>query len=318
VNVAARAAFPREGEACPGGGALQQWGGSDCQAACALLWPAAMKVPPFLRALAAGAGAALVLTLVFAAYRTWHRAPEPPKPAGRPKLDVPYVVTLGEVVARMLDLAAVRAGDHVIDLGCGDGRILIAAARGRGATGYGVDIDPARIREAQANARAAGVGERVRFEVRDLFATPIRDATVVALYLLPEINLRLRPRLLAELRPGTRVLSHDFDMGDWPPDARDDGGGTPVYLWIVPARVAGRWTLTGAPGRVATITFEQRYQRVSGTFLAPGMAAPAPFEGRLDGDRIRFSAAGRHWDGRVAGDRIEPLDGGQWRMERAR
>lgn len=271
-----------------------------------------MSARPFLRSLLAGGGAAVALLLAMTAWRQWQPAAEPAHGA-RPKLDAPYVASVEDVVERMLSLAAVGAADHVVDLGCGDGRIPIAAARSRGATGYGVDIDPARIREAKANARAAGVEERVRFEVRDLFETPIGAASVIAIYLLPELNLRLRPRLLAELRPGTRIVSHAFDMGDWRPDRTAYAGGVPVHLWIVPARVAGRWTLADRDGRSATIRLEQRYQQVSGNVQDP----------RLTGDRLRFTAQlgsrARQFEGRVLGGRIDPLDAeAGWTMERAR
>lgn len=125
----------------------------------------------------------------------------------------------------------------MIDLGTGDGRILIAAARDRGARGLGVDIDPVRIRQAQANARRAGVADRVDFVVADLFETPLGQADVVMMYLLPEVNLQLRPRLRAELRPGARVVSHAFDMGDWQPDDTRRMGGDTVYRWTIPERV---------------------------------------------------------------------------------
>jgi SAM-dependent methyltransferase len=153
-----------------------------------------------------------------------------------PKLDVPYAATRPETVALMLDMAGVGPGDFVIDLGTGDGRILIAAARDRGARGVGVDIDPVMIRRAQAAARRAGVADRVHFEVADLFGMPLAEADVVTMYLLPEVNLRLRPRLLAELRPGARVVSHAFDMGDWKPDETRRAWGTVVHRWTIPAR----------------------------------------------------------------------------------
>lgn len=155
-----------------------------------------------------------------------------------PKLDVPYVTTRPETIALMLDMADVQPGDFVIDLGTGDGRILIAAAQERGARGLGVDIDPVMIRRAQANARRAGVADRVAFEVRDLFETPLDEADVVTMYLLPQVNLRLRPRLLTELKPGARVVSHAWDMGDWTPDDTRRAGGAVVYRWTIPVRTA--------------------------------------------------------------------------------
>jgi SAM-dependent methyltransferase len=152
------------------------------------------------------------------------------------RLDVHYQPTGPAVVDAMLRLAAVGADDVVYDLGCGDGRIVIAAARKTGARGVGIDLDPERIREANANAKLAGVADRVRFARADLFATDFREATVVMLYLLPELNLKLRPKLLAELRPGARIVSHMHDMGDWKPEATVRIGNRVVFLWRVPAR----------------------------------------------------------------------------------
>lgn len=151
-----------------------------------------------------------------------------------PKLDVPYLGTRPAVVAAMLDLAKVKSGDRVLDLGTGDGRILIAAAK-RGASGLGVDIDPVLVREAEAAAADAGVGDRVRFAAQDIFATGFGGYDVVTMFLLPEVNMRLRARLMA-LAPGTRIVSHAFDMGDWRPDATVQVGGSRVYLWRVPER----------------------------------------------------------------------------------
>ena len=154
------------------------------------------------------------------------------------KKDVPYVPTSPEVVKAMIALAAVRAGDVVYDLGCGDGRIVIAAVQVAGVRGVCVDIDPERIVDSRRNAAAAGVQDRIRFVQGDLFQVPIADATVVMMYLLPEVNLRLRPRLRTELRPGSRVVSHAFSMGSWKPDREIEVGeppaNTPVYLWLVP------------------------------------------------------------------------------------
>jgi len=151
------------------------------------------------------------------------------------KLDVWYVPTTHEVIDRMMTVAKVRTGDVVYDLGCGDGRMVIAAAKKYGTRGMGVDLDPQRIREARANAKRAGVEDLVRFEVGDLFETDVREATVVMLYLLPEMNRRLKPKLFAELRPGARIVSHDFDMGsNWPPDEYVKLGNDGIYLWIMP------------------------------------------------------------------------------------
>jgi SAM-dependent methyltransferase len=155
------------------------------------------------------------------------------------KLDVWYVPTPHEIVDRMLSVAKVRIGDVVYDLGCGDGRMVIAAAKKYGTRGVGVDLDPARIREARENAKRAGVESLVTFKVGDMFETDIREATVVLLYLLPELNRRLKPKLFAQLQPGARVVSHDWDMGrDWPPDEYVKLGGDGIYLWIMPEHSA--------------------------------------------------------------------------------
>jgi precorrin-6B methylase 2 len=139
----------------------------------------------------------------------------------------------------MLDLAEVGPGDVVYDLGCGDGRILVEAAR-RGARAVGVDLDPERVREARANARAAGVEDRVEVREGDLFAAEVRGATVVTLFLWPQVNLKLRPRLLAELAPGSRIVSYWHDMGDWKPARTVETPRARVYLWVVPARETPR------------------------------------------------------------------------------
>lgn len=149
--------------------------------------------------------------------------------------EVPYVPTPQDVVNEMLKLANVTAGDRVYDLGCGDGRIVITAAQKFGAHGTGVDINPDRIHEAEQNAKAAGVTGKVRFIESDLFQADIHDATVVTLYLLPSVNLRLKPKLLSDLKPGTRIVSHSFDMGEWRPDKTVEANGRTMFLWVVPA-----------------------------------------------------------------------------------
>ena len=167
------------------------------------------------------------------------QAPGTAPPALR-EPDVRYEPTLMEVVQAMLWLARVSAGDVVFDLGCGDGRIVITAARQFNARGVCVDIDPRRIAESRENARRAGVTDRIRFRNEDLLATDIRDATVVMLFLSAELNLALRPKLLRELKPGSRIVSHWHGMGDWNPQevvqVWSDGHERAVYLWIVPAR----------------------------------------------------------------------------------
>ena len=150
-----------------------------------------------------------------------------------PRLDVPYLPTPQPVVDKMLSMARVTGNDRLYDLGCGDGRIVVTAAR-LGAHGVGIDIDPVRIEEARQNAQAAGVADRVEFRVADLFASDFSQATVVTLYLLPVINRKLGPQLWRQLRVGTRVVSHDFDMGeDWPPERTERVGNKTVYLWTI-------------------------------------------------------------------------------------
>jgi 23S rRNA G2445 N2-methylase RlmL len=159
-----------------------------------------------------------------------------PAAAREQQPDVIYVPTPYEVVDEMLRLANVKKGDVLYDLGSGDGRIPVTAAKRFGIRAVGIDIDPQRIKEANENARKNGVSKLVTFKQEDLFKTQFRDATVVTLYLLPDLNVKLRPRLLAELRPGTRIVSHQFDMGTWQPDKKVELNGRSVYLWIVPER----------------------------------------------------------------------------------
>jgi len=154
--------------------------------------------------------------------------------------DVPYVPTPHEVVEEMLKLAGVKPGDVVYDLGCGDGRIVVMAAQKFGARGVGIDINPESIQEANENAAKAGVTDRVKFIQQNLFDADIREATVVTLYLLPSVNLKLRPKLLEQLKPGARVVSHSFDMGDWKPDKEVDFNGRRLYLWIIKPQAGNR------------------------------------------------------------------------------
>jgi SAM-dependent methyltransferase len=233
---------------------------------------------------------------------------------------VPYVQTPMEIVERMLRMAEVKKDDYVIDLGSGDGRIIIEAAK-RGARGLGVDLDPNLVKHATENARQAGVAERVRFEVRDIFATDLSAATVVAFYLLPEFNAKLLPRLLA-LKPGTRIVSHDGGIGDWPADetlemrapekAVGVGGVSRVELWIVPADVSGLWIadLPSHGGRWR-LKIKQKYQMLDIDAAAQGRDLLVRAS-RLRGEEIKVIVTGivngRAWHhyfvGAVQGDRI--------------
>lgn len=226
--------------------------------------------------------------------------------AARAQEEVPFVTTPDRVTLAMLELAGVGPADHVIDLGSGDGRIVITAARRFGASGLGVEIVPELVARSRAHAAAAGVAARVAFREQDLFATDLAGATVVTMYLLPEVNLQLRPRLL-RLAPGTRIVSHDWDLGDWTPvrtldlDVPEKTIGrdkrSRVHLWIVPARVAGLWC--GADG--ARLELTQRFDRFSATLTAPGAPAPvAVFDGRVEGRQLVGegpAAARLHWGG---------------------
>jgi hypothetical protein len=226
--------------------------------------------------------------------------------------DVPYVPTPMDVVYRMLAMAEVGADDIVYDLGCGDGRIVNTAAREKGASGVGIDIDPERIRESKANALAAGVSDRVKFFVQDLFEAEISEASVVTLYLLPIVNVRLRPKLLSDLEPGTRVVSHAFDMDEWQPDQTDTVDGREIFFWIIPANLTGTWTWSGADGTEYEMVVDQQFQKITGT-LNNGWTVQ-PFQNPvLTGDMVEFTVDQAvdggtetvRYQGVVSGDSIE-------------
>ncbi|HYF41198.1 MAG TPA: methyltransferase domain-containing protein [Ramlibacter sp.] len=211
--------------------------------------------------------------------------------------EVPFITSPDNVTLEMLRLARVGPGDHVIDLGSGDGRIVILAAKRFNATGLGVEIVPQLVQQSIRTAREAGVADRVAFREQDLFKTDLSAATVVTMYLLPEVNLQLRPSLLA-LKPGTRLVSHDWDMGDWKPDQTtvvpvpDKKVGleksSKVHLWIVPAQLQGLWCGTGA-ARGTSLRVVQRFQAVDAEV---GSAQGAqPLQGRIEGNALRSGTA---------------------------
>lgn len=212
-------------------------------------------------------------------------------------LDVPYVPTTGEVVEAMLAMAEVGKDDVLYDLGCGDGRIVNTAAKIYGTRGVGIDLDPQRIKECLENAKKMGVEERVQFFLTDLFEADISDATVLALYLHPEINIRLRPKILKELNPGTRIVSHDFDMGKWKADKEilidDNWEIHAVYFWIVPANVTGTWTWsmpTESGKKRFTLNLEQSFQHVSGEGFENKMQRPVSITGgKITGNTFAFT-----------------------------
>jgi SAM-dependent methyltransferase len=239
-------------------------------------------------------------------------------------LDTPYVPTPQVVVDRMLDLAQLKAGETVIDLGSGDGRIMIEAASKYGARGFGVEIDPLLVKRSNENARRAGVADRVKFLQQDLFKTDFHEANVLTLYLLPDVNLALRPKILAELKPGARVVSHDYGMGDWRPDAEETIAApdkkvgarkeSQVYLWTVPAKVEGEWIFelsSGVKSRRTRLVFKQKFQIVSGSVELTGQGNVRLSGGRLRGDELRLTLPAGAVDhgpvemvGRVSGDAI--------------
>jgi len=249
--------------------------------------------------------------------------------------EVPFVPTPDKVVLEMLKMAQVSKDDVVYDLGCGDGRIVITAASKFGCRGVGIDIDPERIRESRQNAIEAGESDKVQFIQRDLFEADISEATVVTLYLLSEVNLRLRPKLFKELNPGTRVVSHEFNMGNWEPDAsssvktgdyRDeprvdfwdedtlDYWNSPtVYFWVIPGNVTGTWKLTipDISGKNEfTLKFDQEFQRVKGEAFE-GTSSIRIFikDEKIKGNMLQFTMERKleghtenlHFEGRVQG-----------------
>jgi SAM-dependent methyltransferase len=224
-----------------------------------------------------------------------------------PGPDVLFIATPEGVSVEMLRFAAVTAGDVVFDLGSGDGRVVVAAARDFGARAVGVEIDAELVKQSRDAAYGAGVTDRATFLWQDLFATDLRPATVVTLYLRDDVNLKLRPKLLRELAPGSRVVSHDFDMGDWRPDrvqrVRGPVRNHTLYLWHVPADSAGIWRVR-LGDREALLNLTQRFQTLGGTLSLDGREL-AIGNGRLSGDRIAFTAGEISLGGRIAGDAIE-------------
>ena len=206
------------------------------------------------------------------------------------KLDVPYEPSSEEVVKAMLEIAQVGKDDLVYDLGCGDGRIVIAAAQKAGAHGVGVDLDPERIKESLENARKADVTYRVQFFQQDLFETDISKATVVMLYLWPEVNLKLRPKLFRKLKPGTRIVSHSHDMGSWEPDQTITASdGHKVHFWVVPENVTGawEWDMPGEKERYV-LKLTQQFQKVSGALQLGSDEFPVK-NLELRGNRLQFT-----------------------------
>jgi SAM-dependent methyltransferase len=222
---------------------------------------------------------------------------------GQEGKDVVWVPTPQALVDRMLDIAKATTSDYVIDLGSGDGRTVITAAK-RGITALGIEYNPDMVALSQRNAEKEGVSEKAKFVKADLFQTDFSKATVVTMFLLPEINQRLRPKIL-DMKPGTRIVSNTFDMGDWQADATISAENEncrsycKAYFWIVPAKVAGTWTIPQG-----TLTLEQKYQEVSGTLRTGGKSMRIS-DGKLRGTEITFVAGDMRYTGTVDGKTIE-------------
>jgi SAM-dependent methyltransferase len=255
------------------------------------------------------------------------------------KWDVPYVPTPIEVVDKMLEMVNIQSTDILYDLGCGDGRIVIRAASQFGIKGVGVDIDPMRIHECHTNAAKAKVVDNVLFLEQDLYEVDISRASVVTLYLLNSVNLKLRPRLLAELKPGTRIVSHDFHMGDWESDnfhkMQAGESSHSIYYWVIPANFSGVWKFA-APKElsetIATLKIDQKFQKIEGQLHAGENIFPIK-DARIEGDRIFFIVDQRKknilqswiFEGHILGEKIggnfylrskEKKAAEKWRAER--
>lgn len=229
-----------------------------------------------------------------------------------PKLDVDFLPTPMPAVRRMLEMAQAGPNDHVVDLGSGDGRIPITAAlehNVRSAVGF--ELDAWFVEQASRSAAAQGVADRVRFVHADIFKTGFAAANIVTMYLMPQLNLKLRPYLLENLAPGTRIVSHSFDMGDWQPDAVDSHLGRGIYMWVIPARVAGTWLLERPDAPPIHMALQQRFQSVTAYAVCDGDRLPVS-DVALIGDRIDFSIDGQDYSGLISRDTIRPVREAMW------
>src|SRR5436853_4581427 len=259
----------------------------------------------------------LALFLSVAITGTYARAQQYEPHVGQEGKDVIWVPTPQVLVDKMLDMAKVTPKDYVIDLGSGDGRTVITAAK-RGAKALGIEYNPEMVELSKRNAAKEGVTDKATFMKADLFESDFSHATVITMFLLPSINMKLRPKIL-DLKPGTRIVANSFDMEDWKPDetAKVDGCSNwcTAYLWIVPAKVGGTWNLPQGE-----LTLKQTFQMVSGT-LTSGNTTAQITNGKLNGDQITFTAGGAQYTGHVNGNSIEGTvkggSNGKWRATRA-
>ena len=237
-------------------------------------------------------------------------APQYEPQRGQAGKDVIWIPTPDKLVNRMLSMAQVQPSDYVIDLGAGDGKIVIAAVREFGAQGLGIEYNPDMVVHAQRNAQAAGVSDRARFEKADIFESDFSRATVITMYLLPHLNMKLRHRLMA-LKPGTRVVSHEFRLGDWVPDETSRVNGASVHLWLVPANFSGDWELR-FPQRngeaVAKLSVQQAFQNFTGRIAFQDFETSFR-EPKVAGDRVRFGFTDedgrlRRFDGKLDGNML--------------
>ena len=232
--------------------------------------------------------------------------------SGQPGKDVVWVPTPQALVDKMLDIAKVTASDTVFDLGSGDGRTVITAAK-RGARATGIEYNPDMVELSKRNAAKEGVGAKANFVKADIFESDFSEATVITMYLLPSLNVKLRPKIL-DLKPGTRIVSHAFSMEDWQADQTETVENRTAYMWIVPAKVEGSWQL--AQGELA---LKQAYQMVIGTLHSGGTTMNV--NGRLRGDQFTFTAGGAEYSGRVSGNTMEGTvkggGSGVWNATRA-
>ena len=251
----------------------------------------------------------VVATLSFATAACAQTGPYTPQ-VGEAGKDVVWVPTPNELIERMLNMAKVTKDDHVIDLGSGDGRIAIAAGK-RGATAQGIEYNPDMVALSNKNAQEAGVGDRVKFVKADIFESDFSKATVITMYLLPHLNLQLRPKIL-DMKPGTRVTSHAFAMEEWKPDQQATVEFRDAYLWIVPAKVNGKWRMqqvAGSGTEQIELDIVQKFQFFEGKARLGGRSVEI-LDGKLAGDRMTFTLVDgngtrRNYTGRVAGNRIE-------------
>lgn len=258
-----------------------------------------------------------MLFLCFTSINTHAQEYEPS--VGQEGKDVIWVPTPDSLIQAMLDLAKVTPDDYVMDLGSGDGRIVIAAAK-RGTRAVGFEFNPDMVALSRRNAETAGVSGKATFVNADIFESDFSKATVITMYLLPQLNLKLRPTILS-FKPGTRVVSHAFTMGEWGADQTVEQEGRTAYLWIVPANVEGAWTCKMLAG-VAELNFTQQFQNAQGTLKLSGKDLPLSSV-KLDGNRIRFVAGNQNYSGLINDKKIEGAVIGngreeKWSAERAK